>query len=545
MYGNRSNIRSQTVLMAVTLSVLMVVMATIIIGSDASDADTTDIQVSYVENSPIVGGPAMEITNDGSLNGRYSATLLDSENNTVDTFDITEDLTGLNARIGIDPLEDGVYTLVLTSLTDTTEIHQVKFIVGEVEVTADTEVSVKLGSTGMINLTLPQWLDASDVIVTAEYDEAVMTITSGTGTSFTVTPASLAEGSLVKFSVSFNGTEVATAQTSVSITYADVEGVSITGPNEVVVGADFNLVAEVNPDNANPGVIWSVEGNAVKDNGNGSFTAIEAGSATIKATAIGDSAKSHSITVTVKEKSLESVQITGGQGVMEVGGTLTLGYTLNPSDIGGCKATWSISGNAVEGSDDSGGYTITAKSVGDATVTLTVTDANGGSKTDTLSIEVVAVSHTITITSSGQGGTVTPTGIQNVADHGSLEITVSTSNNYQIQSVKVDGSDVELTNGKYIFSDVTADHTFAVVFVYVEPVDPDDPDTPVDPDEPTPDDPEIIIPPIDDDDDYVPIPPVIDNSGSDDDTTTIVACAAAAVVAALIAVFLIMEYRKR
>lgn len=59
------------------------------------------------------------------------------------------------------------------------------------------------------------------------------------------------------------------------------------------------------------------------------------------------------------------------------------------------------------------------------------------------------------------------------------------------------------------------------------------------------DNPGVIIPPIDDDDDYVPIPPVIDNSGSDDDTTTIVACAAAAVVAALIAVFLIMEYRKR
>ena len=56
---------------------------------------------------------------------------------------------------------------------------------------------------------------------------------------------------------------------------------------------------------------------------------------------------------------------------------------------------------------------------------------------------------------------------------------------------------------------------------------------------------DIPYPPFDDDDDYVPIPPVIDNSGSDDDTTTIVACAAAAVVAALMAVFLIMEYRKR
>ena len=55
---------------------------------------------------------------------------------------------------------------------------------------------------------------------------------------------------------------------------------------------------------------------------------------------------------------------------------------------------------------------------------------------------------------------------------------------------------------------------------------------------------DIPYPPFDDDD-YVLIPPVIDNSGSDDDTTTIVACAAAAVVAALIAVFLIMEYRKR
>lgn len=61
----------------------------------------------------------------------------------------------------------------------------------------------------------------------------------------------------------------------------------------------------------------------------------------------------------------------------------------------------------------------------------------------------------------------------------------------------------------------------------------------------SPDDPGVIIPPFDDDDDYIPIPPVIDNSGSDDDTTTIVACAAAAVVAALMAVFLIMEYRKR
>ena len=541
MYGNRNSIRSRTVPTVIIMSVLMMVAAALVIGSDASDADTTSLDVTYIESEPTIGGPAIEITNDGSLKGKYSMAITDSEGSVVDTFDVTNDLTGTpGARIGVESgLDDGVYTVSLRSLSDSAEIHQGKFIVGDVEVTADTQVTVKLGTTGTINLTLPQWLDASDVTITPTYDTGVMTITAGTGASFTVTPVSMVDGSSVTFSISFNGTEVATAETTVTITYADVESVSITGPNEVVVGAEFNLVATVNPSNANPSVTWSVSGDAVTSNGNGSFTAADAGSVTITATAVGDSTKSNTYTVTVKEKSLESVQITGGQGVMEVGSSLTLGYTLNPSDIEGCNASWSISGEAVTGSSGSGGYTITANSVGEATVTLTVTDANGDSKTATLQVEVVTVTHTITITSSGQGGTVTPSGTQNVPDQGSLEITVSASSGYQIQSVKVDGSDVQLTDRKYTFTGVTGDHTFAVVFVYVGPVDPD---PPVDPDDPTPDDP--VNPPYDPDDEYVPLPPHVGGE-SEDDTTTIVACAAAAVVAALIAVFLIMEYRKR
>ena len=57
---------------------------------------------------------------------------------------------------------------------------------------------------------------------------------------------------------------------------------------------------------------------------------------------------------------------------------------------------------------------------------------------------------------------------------------------------------------------------------------------------------ETDLPPIiwDDDDEYVPPIVPVQPEDSDDDTTTIVACAAAAVVAALMAVFLIMEYRK-
>lgn len=61
------------------------------------------------------------------------------------------------------------------------------------------------------------------------------------------------------------------------------------------------------------------------------------------------------------------------------------------------------------------------------------------------------------------------------------------------------------------------------------------------------DDPSPIIPGgSNDDDDFVP-PSLVygDTDSGSDDTTTIVACAAAAVVAAILAVFLIMEYRKK
>lgn len=58
---------------------------------------------------------------------------------------------------------------------------------------------------------------------------------------------------------------------------------------------------------------------------------------------------------------------------------------------------------------------------------------------------------------------------------------------------------------------------------------------------PEPDDPSFSG----DEDDYVPLPPSVNgSSGSSDDTVTIVACAAAAVVAALMAVFLVLTYRK-
>ena len=99
-------------------------------------------------------------------------------------------------------------------------------------------------------------------------------------------------------------------------------------------------------------------------------------------------------------------------------------------------------------------------------------------------------------------------------------------------------NDFQERNEVWIYTDHTTDFivvplTYSDVPVYegdptVEP-EPDTPDRPV----------------INPDDDYVPLPPIVSGSSdSSDDTVTIVACAAAAVVAALMAVFLVLTYRK-
>lgn len=59
------------------------------------------------------------------------------------------------------------------------------------------------------------------------------------------------------------------------------------------------------------------------------------------------------------------------------------------------------------------------------------------------------------------------------------------------------------------------------------------------------DDKPVIVPPVDDDDEYIPLPPqVVYDDPEDDGNVKIIACAAAAVVAALMAVFLILAYRR-
>ena len=138
----------------------------------------------------------------------------------------------------------------------------------------------------------------------------------------------------------------------------------------------------------------------------------------------------------------------------------------------------------------------------------------------------------------------------NVSDY---DVTVKDSNGNTIEPVD---NAYKLPNGDYtaVFTKVgyqdetvkfTVQNSNRTVSVDMKPVDTPDPEPEPDPDNPEPDTPEINPPSSDDDE---PLPPVIrpggSSSSSDNDTVTIVACAAAAAVAAIMAVFLIVLYRK-
>jgi len=83
----------------------------------------------------------------------------------------------------------------------------------------------------------------------------------------------------------------------------------------------------------------------------------------------------------------------------------------------------------------------------------------------TVSITVTSVTDTYTITASaGSNGSITPSGAVSVNDGVSQEFTVTPNTLYHVDTVTVDGSLASLTDGKYTFPNVTADHTITVTF---------------------------------------------------------------------------------
>ena len=101
-----------------------------------------------------------------------------------------------------------------------------------------------------------------------------------------------------------------------------------------------------------------------------------------------------------------------------------------------------------------------------ATGTVSITDVSGDiiirATAEAKTEPPTPVKHTITV--SVTGGTASPSGAVQVEDGKDQTITFTPNSGYELKSVTVDNAPASLTGNSYTFTNVTADHSIAVVY---------------------------------------------------------------------------------
>lgn len=167
-----------------------------------------------------------------------------------------------------------------------------------------------------------------------------------------------------------------------------VTDVTISGPEEVVVGQTIQLTATVTPEDAEYELVWGTSDETKATVNDGVVTGVSAGLVTITVKA-GD--KSAEVTVMVKAATVDvtGVTITGDTQV-GVGGTLQLTAVITPENATDKNVVWSSS-DETKATVKNG--VVTGVSEGKATITATV-----GGKSATLEVTVTAaVSKTLVV----------------------------------------------------------------------------------------------------------------------------------------------------
>ena len=203
----------------------------------------------------------------------------------------------------------------------------------------------------------------------------------------------------------------------------DVVSISIDKTSiQLKVGETVTLSATVNPSNASDKTVtWSSSDVSIASVDDGIVKALKIGTATIKAKA-GDKTATCSITIVPTEVS--SITLDKSSASLEVGETVTLSATVNPSDATDKTITWTTS-DATVATVANG--VVTAKKLGTATIT-----AKAGDKTVTCSITVVPTEvSSITLDNSSAslkvGETVTLSATVNPSDATDKTVTWTTS----------------------------------------------------------------------------------------------------------------------
>ena len=154
----------------------------------------------------------------------------------------------------------------------------------------------------------------------------------------------------------------------------DNDKITITGLNSAEVGSTVQLTATIKNDNTREGVSWSSSDASVATvDQDGLVTAVSAGKCNIIATLVGDTSVSKEFAFTVTPSTEPSLSITVSKNVASVGETITLEANVyNPKNKVLTYKWQTSNGVGVISGAKKATATITASSVGDEIVTLTV-----------------------------------------------------------------------------------------------------------------------------------------------------------------------------
>ena len=173
---------------------------------------------------------------------------------------------------------------------------------------------------------------------------------------------------------------------------------------ELTVGNTLQLTATVLPSNATDRTVtWTTNNsNVATVNTNGLVTAKAVGNATITARTADGSNLSASCSVTVKQSSVLATSVSLNKTSTELieGNTMQLTATVLPSNATNKTVTWSTSNSSVATVSSNG--LVTAKAVGNATITAMTTDGSNLSASCSVTVtqNVLATSITLNKTSA-------------------------------------------------------------------------------------------------------------------------------------------------
>lgn len=285
-----------------------------------------------------------------------------SSNKSVATVDSSGKVTALKA---------GTATITCTS-TDNTSVKATCKITVKVKATgvklSKTEASVFQGAKVTLKATVQPsdatnknvtWKSSNKAIATVDSKGVVTGVKVGT---VTITCTSV-DGSF-KHSCKVTVKKVIKS-TKVSLNYKS---------RTISDGTSFTITPTVSPSNTTyKSVKWSSSNTKVaKVNSAGKVTAVAPGKATITCT-MNDSGKKATCVVTVKAVAVKSVKLNKTSANINVGSTLSLKATVNPTNATNKAVTWKSSNPSVASVSANG----TVKGLKAGTVTITCTTKSG------------------------------------------------------------------------------------------------------------------------------------------------------------------------